>query len=96
MGDEARARAFLRMHPEEPIQRESHAWHLLQAFAAVRAAVRESALREAADAVNAICAPTETTSSNIGQEIGLCRAEQAIRALLALPPPPTKGPPDDH
>ena len=57
-----------------------------------RAAVREECLRRAAEAINKLESPGSSTDADIGIDIGLSRAESAVRALLSeLSTPSPKG-----
>jgi hypothetical protein len=70
------------MH-EERLDREQKR---IASLEAQLASAREEALREAANAINELEAGHASTALNIGEESGLTRAEQAVRALLTSPP----------
>lgn len=80
--EEARAKA------QTQVERIASLEAQLAASAQREASARAEALREAEAAIAELTAGNETTDVTLGHEIGLCRAQKAIRKLLTSPPPP--------
>jgi len=75
-----------------PYEEKRHREHVAALIEADRAAVREECLRRAAEAINKLESPGSSTDADIGIDIGLSRAESAVRALLSeLSTPSPKG-----